>query len=283
MNKAGLQAEIQHLDAELLNYTIKTESLKISCNGSFGKLGNKWSALYSPDLVIQITITGQLSLLMLIEMLEEFGIRVVSANTDGILIRCRIFQREKVNEIIAKWEALTGFETEETLYRAVYSKDVNNFIAIKTDGKVKGKGLYSVPWGKLTEGPPVFKLQKNPSTTIVVEAVIGLLRDGTPLEDTIRNCTDITKFVAVRTVTGGANQCGVYVGKVVRWIYARGAHGNVMNYRKSGYKVPKTDGSRPMMELPDVFPPDLDYEWYIEEAQNVLNSIGYGQRTLFGS
>jgi DNA polymerase elongation subunit (family B) len=262
---------------------VTAESLKIAVNGSYGKLGNKWSTLYAPDLLIQVTMTGQLALLLLIEMIEEYGIRVVSANTDGVLIRCRKWRAPLLNEVIGKWEALTGFGTEESQYRAVYAKDVNNYIAIKADGKVKGKGLYSCPWNGVTEGPPVFKLQKNPSTTIVIEAVIALLRDGTPLEDTIRNCTDITKFVAVRTVTGGASQNGVYIGKVVRWYYSRDSGQSVINYRKSGYKVPKSDDSKPLMELPDAFPSDVNYDWYIAEARNVLNNIGYGQRTLFGS
>ena len=261
------------------------ESLKIAINGSFGKLGNKYSVLYSPDLLIQITITGQLVLLMQIEMVEQAGFRVLSANTDGIVIRCPKWRYDALNEIIKQWETLTGFETEETQYRAIYCKDVNNYIAIKTDGKVKGKGLYSVPWGGVTEGPPVFKLQKNPSTTIVVEAVIALLRDGIPVEDTIRACTDMRKFTSVRTVTGGATQNKVYIGKVVRWYYARDSH-DVLNYckatKRGGHnKVPKTDGSKALMELPDVFPADVNYDWYVAEAKNVLHNIGYGQRTLF--
>lgn len=257
------------------------ESLKIAINGLFGKLGNKWSAVYAPDLLIQITITGQLALLMLIEMVEEYGVRVVSANTDGILMRCPAWRREGLNEVIARWESLTGFGTEEGLYRAVYAKDVNNYIAVKAEGGVKGKGLYSVPWGGLTEGPPVFKLQKNPSTTIVIEAVIVLLRDGVPLEKTIHSCKDITKFVAIRTVAGGADCAGKYVGKVVRWYYSTDAARNILNYRKSGNKVPKTDNSKPLMELPEVFPNDVNYNWYISEAHAVLNSIGYAQRTMF--
>lgn len=63
-------------------------TFKIVLNGTFGKLGSKYSFLYSPNLMIQVTITGQLALLMLIEALEAAGISVVSANTDGIVSRC---------------------------------------------------------------------------------------------------------------------------------------------------------------------------------------------------
>ncbi|WOH52416.1 hypothetical protein [Bradyrhizobium sp. sBnM-33] len=80
-------------EATLLKQELKTNdnvsgSLKIVNNGAFGKLGSKWSVLFAPDLMIQVTIGGQLSLLMLIEMVERAGFRVVSANTDGIVIIC---------------------------------------------------------------------------------------------------------------------------------------------------------------------------------------------------
>jgi len=70
-------------------------TLKIAINGSFGKLGSKYSALYSPDLLIQTTITGQLALLMLIERMEAAGISVKSANTDGIVIHCNKSKRAR--------------------------------------------------------------------------------------------------------------------------------------------------------------------------------------------
>jgi len=259
------------------------ESLKIAINGSYGKLGSQWSSLYSPDLLIQVTLTGQLALLMLIEQIEAEGIRVVSANTDGVLIRCTRPRLEQLQQAITRWERSTGFLTEEAHYSAVYSKDVNNYIAIKTDGKVKGKGLYTCPWDGLTDGPAIFRLHKNPCTTVVTEAVIKLLRDRVPVEDTIVACRDIRKFTAVRTVRGGASRNGEYVGKVVRWYYSMDSNSGVLNYKKSGYKVPKSDGSKSLMELPDKFPADVDHTWYIDEAHRVLLSIGHEQHTLFDS
>ena len=274
-----IKAEICKTEADLQRYTTEAESLKISANGSFGKFGNKWSILYAPDMMVQVTISGQICLLMLIEAIEQAGIPVISANTDGILIQCPKARQGDLSGIISAWEHTTGFTTEETLYRAVYAKDVNNYLAIKTNGEVKGKGLYSNPWEK--PGRNVAKLQKNPQTTIVIEAVVALLRNGVPLRDTITQCRDITKFVSVRTVTGGAQKEGVYVGKAIRWFYSTDTLHSVMNYQKSGNTVPKSDGSKPLMELPDEFPADVNYNWYVEEAQSVLHNLGYRQRTLF--
>ncbi len=193
------------------------DSLKIVINGSFGKFGSMYSVLYAPNFLIQTTITGQLSILMLIERLELAGINVVSANTDGIVIKCPRAGHALFNSIVAQWEHDTNFKTEETRYLALYSRDVNNYIAVKQkevrnpDGSIgwleepagtKTKGAYANPWASkknLAE-----RLHKNPTTTICVEAVEAFLTKGTPIDHTIRSSTDITKFVSVRSVKGGA-------------------------------------------------------------------------------
>lgn len=239
------------------------DSLKITINGSFGKLGNRYSVLYSPDLLIQVTVTGQLALLMLIERLELQGIPVVSANTDGIVIKCPTHKQEILSAIIAQWERETRFETEETKYVAVYSRDVNNYIAVKPDGSVKTKGAYA------TSG-----LSKNPTNTICVDAVIALLTKSTPLIATIKSSTDITKFVSVRTVKGGGYKDGQFLGKSIRWYYKAGETGEIV-YANNGNKVPRTEGAQPLMDLPETFPTDIDYDWYEKEAQRILYDIGY--------
>ena len=42
---------------------------------------------YEPNLMISVTLTGQLTLLMLIERAERSGIPVVNDKTDGVLFR----------------------------------------------------------------------------------------------------------------------------------------------------------------------------------------------------
>jgi hypothetical protein len=258
----------KRLDAKRSGNKVVADSLKITINGSFGKLGSKWSVLYSPDLLIQVTVTGQLSLLMLIERLEIRGINVVSANTDGIVIKCPKVRHAEMEAVIKQWEIDTAFETEETTYTAVYSRDVNNYIAVKPDGKVKTKGAYASP------EKPSDQLHKNPTNQICVDAVIALLTKGAPLHRTIRGCTDIRKFVSVRTVKGGAVKDGTFLGKSIRWYYKAGEEGEIV-YADSGNKVPRSEGAVPLMDLPKVFPQDIDYDWYEREANRMLEDIGY--------
>ena len=246
-------------------------SLKITINGGFGKLGSRWSMLYSPELLIQVTITGQLALLMLIEAIELAGINVISGNTDGIVIKCPRAREHELLAIIADWEARTSFETEETRYAAIYSRDVNNYIAIKEDGKTKGKGIFANPWksGDFTQ-----QLQKNPHSVVCVEAVTNFLTVGTPIEESIWQCREFTKFVTVQNVKGGAVKDGIYLGKTIRWYYAKGTTGIIVR-ASNGNKVPCSEGAKPCMQLPDSFPDDVDFEWYVTEAREMLTGLGY--------
>jgi hypothetical protein len=287
-------------------------SLKTVGNGTFGKLGSKYSIFYAPAELIQVTMTGQLALLMLIERFELEGISIVSGNTDGIVMSIADNQYNLYLSIISWWEQLTGFETEETEYRAVYSRDVNSYVAITTDGKLKTKGAYAPPEPGASGWP-------NPTTQICVDAVCAYLLSGTPIETTILSCTDVRQFVAIRDVKGGgvwsSKQVSIddwlllvdtgtaqnvwvaagdptltvkrksrpkprmvwvddeRLGRIVRWYYATGATGPI-RYRTTGSTVPKTEGCRPMMELSDRLPVDINYLWYFAEARSLLNDVG---------
>lgn len=270
-------------------YKTIADSLKITINGSFGKLGNKYSTLYAPQLLLQVTISGQLVLLMLIEMLESAGIEVVSGNTDGIIAKYNKSRNAEVRAIIQAWEKQTNFKTEETLYKAIYSRDVNSYIAVKVDGGdpearflderlgVKTKGAFCERGSALNS-----ILSKNPETLICTDAVVTLIAAGTPVEHTIRACRDIRRFLTVRNVKGGAEKAGVYLGKVVRFYYPRGEQGFI-SYLSSGNKVAKTDGARPLMDLPKELPDDINYDWYINEANEMLFDCGYYRKPETGS
>ena len=267
---------VRRLDAKQVGRKTEAESLKIVVNGGIGKLSNQYSKLYAPDINTQITISGQLYLLMLIEAIELVGISVVSANTDGVVKMVNKDQYTKLREVIGWWEKVTGFVTEETRYKSIHSRDVNNYVAIKEDDKTKVKGVYSEFGSALNS-----VLSKNPESLIVSDSVQEFLAKGIPIEETIRSCTDIRRFVNVRTVKGGAQKNGVYLGKAIRWYYSSSEQGEI-NYVLSGNRVPKSEAARPLMELPTELPADLNHQHYIDEAIEVLYDIGYYKRKELG-
>lgn len=254
------------------NFT-KDKGLKIFLNGMSGKLSDFYSKMYSPHLTMQMTVTGQLTLLMFIEILECQGIQVISANTDGIVIYCKRKDEEKLLYWIKYFEQITQFETEETEYSKYYARDVNAYFAVKTNGEVKVKGPYSEVGSQSGT-----QLDNNPIMLICSDAIKQYLANSVPIEQTIRNCTDITRFVTVRQVKGGAHKNGDYLGKVVRYAYYKKVTGTI-NYVLTGNKVPDTDGAYPLQDLPDEFPADrIDYDRYIRETRNILMDIGYTER-----
>jgi len=233
----------------------EADSLKITINGTFGKFASPYSNLYSPNLLMQVTLTGQLSLLMLIEQLELVGIKVVSANTDGVTAHIPVNLIPKARQIVMWWQHITGFTTEETPYLALFNRDVNNYIAFKKQGGLKTKGVFVTG-----------DINKNPSADIIIDSVVNYLTKGHDPYNTLTSCRDIRKFLFVRTVKGGAVKNGEYLGKVVRWYYSTEAEGEIV-YASTGNKVPKSDNSRPLLVLPHTFPSDIYYERYFEEIK----------------
>lgn len=254
----------RRLEAKRTGDKATNETLKISLNGTFGKLASKYSVLYSPDLMLAVTLTGQFTLLMLIEWLEHLGATTLSANTDGIAIRYGNQLEAGVQQVVKRFSEVSRFEFEFTPYRVLAMKDVNNYIAVKPDRELKTKGIYAP-----------LSLKKNPTAQVAADAVAAWLANGTPLQDTIKSAPFVD-FISARNVTGGGEQNGVPLGKVVRWYQSSDASLPPLKYIKNGNKVPKTEGARACMVIKDrvVHPADLDYEWYYKEAIKIAIAVG---------
>jgi hypothetical protein len=205
LEKSGVFEGEEYDDAEAGN-----GGGKIMVNGTFGKCGSAFSVLFAPKMLIQTTLTGQLSLLMLIEWLEFIGVPVVSANTDGIVTKCPRHLVQAADAIISEWERRSSLKMETVEYSAIYSRDVNSYFAVKAGGGVKRKGEFGL--SGLTE-------KKNPDVEICSDAVAKLLEHGTPYVETILSCSDLRKFLTVQRVSGGGVKMwgeGVRKGTLVR-------------------------------------------------------------------
>lgn len=259
---------------------VKDKAGKIALNGAYGKLGSVYSVLYAPHLLIAVTLTGQLSLLMLIERADLAGIPVISGNTDGVVFRCPRHREADLKAIIAAWEEATGFVMETARYRSLYNASVNTYVAVKDDGKLKRKGAIANPWSSNKDEHDLRgQMMKNPQMTICSDAAVAYLIHGTPLRETIMSCRDVRAFVTVVRVTGGGTWRGDYLGKVVRYIWS--TDGAPILYSKPHpttgnlKKVSKSDGCRPVMTLPTDLPADIDIDRYVEEARSILVDIGH--------
>lgn len=179
------QIKDERIEAKHNGDKVKNETLKLALNGLSGNLQNEHNFCYSPFAVMQIRINGQLLLLMLAEKLTQIGCRIVQANTDGLFVLLKKDAYSKVNSICREWEQLTKLTLEEDHFKAMYQYAINDYFAITEDNKVKEKGMFIT----------AVKLGKGLTPKIIPKAVISFFKDGIPVEDTIKNCTDIRDFL----------------------------------------------------------------------------------------
>ena len=116
--------------------------LKIVINSAYGKLRSKYSVHYDPALSLAVTINGQLSLLMLLEQLDLAGHQILSANTDGILIKTSDAGEEDVKQIIDSWTKKVNLSMDVQHYDKFVSQNVNSYALIKDNKIVERKGVF---------------------------------------------------------------------------------------------------------------------------------------------
>jgi len=159
-------------------------ALKLAVNSVYGKSSDMSSWMFDRLLTMFTTITGELSLMMLIEAYELAGIPVISCNTDGITVMIPKDKIDKMTEINSWWMNLTQYELERTDYSKIIFSTVNDYLAIKTNGEIKRKGDFLVD----------FELHKNKSARVVPIALSNYFVHGISISDSIVNHSNVFDF-----------------------------------------------------------------------------------------
>jgi hypothetical protein len=136
---------------------------KIILNSAYGLSKEINGYLYDPKFTYAITINGQLSLLMLAEALSMSvpDIKFIQMNTDGLTYKYKKVHEPIVRKICQWWEKTTKIDLEYAYYSKMVFRDVNNYMAVDTQGGVKKKGIFetAVPY------------HKDPSSLIIRKAL----------------------------------------------------------------------------------------------------------------
>ena len=186
----------------------------------------------------------------------------MSANTDGIVVWSPSREAHKALLEVAKaWSSKTRMILEENQYQSVHSQDVNNYLALTTNGEFKGKGVFAKAG-----------LMKNPKNRILSEAIKRFIKYRTPIETTIRNSDNIADFMSIQKVSGGARWLGEPVGGVVRWYQS--TEGSPITSMKTGNRIPLSDYAMLANNMPKTFPDDIDYDYYINAAKELAVRAG---------
>lgn len=165
--------------------------LKLPLNTVSGAQENKYNDLYDPLPTRSLRISGQLFLTVLAMKLLNAcrTIKLLNFNTDGLMYSIDKEELDIVDRIASEWEQETKFELETDDIQQVWIKDVNNLLMIKTNGRVKTVGGY-LNYGISVKGAWAI----NNNMVIVKKALVEFFVNGTPVEETIGNSTDIFDF-----------------------------------------------------------------------------------------
>ena len=142
---------------------------------------------------MQVTINGQLMTMTLIEELELNGIHVVSANTDGIVIKLPNDKRDIFKDITTRWNETNKMGADGEEYVMLIQRDINNYSDKQTNDKLEYKGDLD---------PNMFlkDLSKGYNAPIVAEAVSNYFFDGIPIMETLTKETNVLKFCKTQNV-----------------------------------------------------------------------------------
>lgn len=251
--------------------------MKLALNGVYGDSNNEFSPFYDPQYTMTITINGQLSLCMLAERLLKIeGLELIQVNTDGVTAMVPKEYTDLSDQITNQWEKEVKLELEMAEYAMMAIRDVNNYIAIYTNGKVKRKGAYEF------EG---LGWHQNQGGLVIPMAACEALVYGKSIEEFIYNHGDKFDFMLRTKVPRSSrlvlvkndvevpqqNICRYYIskdgGELVKIMPP--LEGKEEERRMGidvGWKV-KTCNNVKSFEW------DIDYDYYIQEAKKLVDPL----------
>lgn len=292
LGKAGLDVytQIYHerIQAKHSGQKRKNLALKLVLNSVTGKMQQETSWMYDPFSVFKIRINGQLILLMLADILLEHSCEIVQVNTDGVMFIAKKAYKDAIMESVAKLEQLTKLSFEADSYEAFYQFAVNDYFGV-VDGfsqsgdpkLIEKKGMF------ITE--PV--LGKGLAPTIIPESVINYFVYNIPIEDSVKNCTDIYKFLMSQRVDKKfkVEYNDKYIQRINRWYASTdGCYLYTVDESKTPFKYSnllKKSGVTILNKIDDkpVEKRKINYPYYISEARKIVNQLECRQLDLFQS
>lgn len=249
---------------------------KIVLNSTYGASKDKYNNLFDPLQANNVCVNGQLLLLDLIEHITDAipGAMLIQSNTDGVLFKLPSEELiESYKAICEEWSTRTKMNLEHDLIKKVIQKDVNNYIIVMNDGKIKSKGAYVKELNKLDNDLP-----------IVNKALMEYFINGIRVEDTINYCNDLIEFQKVVKVSGKYNYAlhgdKVLSEKVLRVFASKSRKDpGVFKLHKNKENPDKIGGTpeRCFIENGNIIgvkvPRKLDKQWYIDTANKRIKDF----------
>ena len=259
-------------------------ALKLALNAIFGKSNSKYSYLFDTAFTLGITINGQLQLSSLAEQLTRCA-KLIQVNTDGITLLVHKDKLELVDKVITWWQKKTELVLEKAEYKLMAIADVNNYLAITTSGKVKRKGKFAMYEDYINTED----YHKNPSSTIIGKALSEYYVNNIPVSSTVYSEEDIFEFLAgvkkksnfeflvSKANTKGYVELKKITDRVLRYYHSIEGSTIYKVTDKIGFTTLSKDETLTVLQNVSNTSvtkyTDLNKDWYIEEAQKIIDSL----------
>ena len=191
--------EIYHKRLQLKAEGKKKEQApyKIVLNATYGIQNFKYSPMYDPQRAHRVCFLGQLALLDLSEKVEHLG-QISQLNTDGLYIKINETKgcEEEFYRICEDWEKRYRLNLEFDVVKALYQKDVNNYIEVyeKVDKNgnpiIKAKGAMVKDLSELDYDLPIVNF-----------AIRAYFVYGVPPEKTVQDNNNLIDFQKIYHVS----------------------------------------------------------------------------------
>lgn len=249
---------------------------KIIINSVYGLLRLQSSKLYNPKSAIRVNVSGMVAIYNLANQLDLVG-NVYQVNTDGIAFKpYPEVTQETLDNIKQRWEDEFKLQLEVSLFKRLLQRDVNNYIAVKQNDKLKLKG------GAVGQANGV-DVTKASKPTIIDHMLVEKLVYNRPFITTVqdgefRDYCFTLKSMKSSTQTGKmVDENGKVFDNEVNRTYATKTGGKVLKEKVGELENAKFPDTPEQMsianyELPKEPPADLDYSYYIELAEKKLES-----------
>ena len=249
---------------------------KIIINSVYGLLRLQSSKLYNPKSAIRVNVSGMVAIYNLANQLDLVG-NVHQVNTDGIAFKpYPEVTQETLDNIKQRWEDEFKLKLEVSLFKRLLQRDVNNYIAVKQNDKLKLKG------GAVGQANGV-DVTKASKPTIIDHMLVEKLVYNRPFITTVqegefRDYCFTLKSMKSSTQTGKmVDENGKVFDNEVNRTYATKSGGKVLKEKVGDLENAKFPDTPEQMsianyELPKEPPADLDYSYYIELAEKKLES-----------
>lgn len=249
---------------------------KIIINSVYGLLRLQSSKLYNPKSAIRVNVSGMVAIYNLANQLDLVG-TVYQVNTDGIAFKpYSDVTQEALDNIKQRWEDEFKLQLEVSSFKRLIQRDVNNYIAVKQNDKLKLKG------GAVGQAN-VVDVTKASKPTIIDHMLVEKLVYGRPFITTVyegefRDYCFTLKSMKSSTQTGKmVDENGKVFDNEVNRTYATKSGGKVLKEKVGDLENAKFPDTPEQMsianyELPKEPPADLDYSYYIELAEKKLES-----------